>query len=71
MTRGIDDLDESQVRQAAKLLERENERLGQGRGRESDPSRWAKVFSKSSDEGDGDARINLSDFEMDYSESGR
>ncbi|HEY3497838.1 MAG TPA: IS66 family transposase [Polyangiaceae bacterium] len=27
MARGIDDLDESQVRQAAKLLERENERL--------------------------------------------
>jgi hypothetical protein len=27
VARGIDDLDESQVRQAAKLLERENERL--------------------------------------------
>lgn len=51
--------------------QRENERLGQGRRMEADPSRWAKVFSKSSDEGDGDARINLSDFEMDYSESGR
>jgi len=51
--------------------QRENERLGQGRRMESDPSRWAKVFSKPSDEGEGDARINLSDFEVDYSESGR
>ncbi len=51
--------------------QRENERLGQGRRMESDPSRWAKVFSKSADEGEGDARINLSDFEVDYSESGR
>ena len=51
--------------------QRENERLGQGRRMESDPSRWAKVFSKSADDGEGDARINLSDFEVDFSESGR
>lgn len=51
--------------------QRENERLGQGRRMESDPSRWAKVFAKSADEADGETRINLSDFEVDYSESGR
>ena len=50
--------------------QRENERLGQGRVMDAESQRWAKVFSKSSDD-EGDAKINLSDFEMDYSESGR
>lgn len=51
--------------------QRENERLGQhGRGLDSDSQRWAKVFSKSSDD-EGDAKINLSDFEMDFSDSSR
>jgi len=51
--------------------QRENERLGQNRGLEGDMQRWAKVFDKSTDEGEGDAQINLSDFEMDFSETGR
>ncbi|WP_165246059.1 TraR/DksA family transcriptional regulator [Paludisphaera soli] len=50
--------------------QRENERLGQGRGMDSDSLRWAKVFSKPADE-EGDAKINLSDFEMDFSDSAR
>lgn len=50
--------------------QRENERTGQGRFLDSDNKRWAKVFEKSED-GDGDAHINLSDFEMDFSETGR
>jgi len=51
--------------------QRENERLGQSRGFDADSQRWAKVFEKPSDDADGDAQINLSDFEMDYTESGR
>ena len=51
--------------------QRENERLGQGRSMDAESQRWAKVFSKPSDGDEGDAKINLSDFEMDYSESGR
>jgi len=51
--------------------QRENERLGQNRGFDADSQRWAKVFEKPSDDSDGDAQINLSDFEMDYTESGR
>src|SRR6516162_9071499 len=51
--------------------QRENERAGQNHALEGETQRWAKVFDKSSDEGDGDAHINLSDFEMDYSETGR
>ncbi len=51
--------------------QRENERLGQHRGLDGESQRWAKVFEKPSDEGEGDAQINLSDFEMDYSETGR
>jgi len=50
--------------------QRENERLGQNRGFE-DMQRWAKVFEKPSDDSEGDAQINLSDFEMDFSETGR
>jgi len=50
--------------------QRENERLGYGMGQASgiDP-RWAKLDDKGLDDADHD--INLSDFEMDMSESGR
>jgi len=51
--------------------QRENERLGQNRSLDGESQRWAKVFEKPLDEGEGDARINLSDFEMDFSETGR
>jgi DnaK suppressor protein len=51
--------------------QRENERAGQHRGLDGETQRWAKVFDKSTDEGEGDAHINLSDFEMDFSETGR
>jgi DnaK suppressor protein len=51
--------------------QRENERLGQNRGLNGESQRWAKVFEKPLDEGEGDAQINLSDFEMDFSETGR
>lgn len=51
--------------------QRENERLGQGQRMEADPGRWAKLYATPSHDGDGETRINLSDFEMDYSESGR
>lgn len=51
--------------------QRENERLGQNRGLEGESQRWAKVFEKPVDEGEGDAQINLSDFEVDFSETGR
>ncbi|WP_165072186.1 TraR/DksA family transcriptional regulator [Paludisphaera rhizosphaerae] len=51
--------------------QRENERLGQGgRGLETDSHRWAKVFSKPADD-EAEAPINLSDFEMDFSDSAR
>jgi len=50
--------------------QRENERLGQNR-LDGDAARWAKVFEKPMDEGEGDAQVNLSDFEMDLSETGR
>jgi DnaK suppressor protein len=53
--------------------QRENERTGQGfapRGAE-DGNRWAKVYEKPIEDADTDSNINLSDFEMDLSESGR
>ena len=50
--------------------QRENERMGQNRGLDGESQRWAKVFEKP-DEGEGDAKINLSDFEIDFSETGR
>jgi DnaK suppressor protein len=50
--------------------QRENERAGQNR-LDGDMARWAKVFEKPADEGEGEAPINLSDFEMDFSETGR
>jgi DnaK suppressor protein len=51
--------------------QRENERLGQTRGLDPESQRWAKVYEKPMDDSEGDAQINLSDFEMDYSETGR
>lgn len=50
--------------------QRENERSGQAFGRGGEEHhRWAKVFEKSSEDSDSDSRVNLSDFEMDFSES--
>jgi DnaK suppressor protein len=51
--------------------QRENERTGQGFRIGSDASRWDKIDYKSLEDSDGDSDINLSDFEMDLSESGR
>jgi DnaK suppressor protein len=51
--------------------QRENERSGQAGGFQADSKRWAKVYEKPLDDSDSDSRINLSDFEMDFSESGR
>jgi len=51
--------------------QRENERVGQGRGLQPDSKRWAKVYDKPLEEGDSESHINLSDFEMDFSETGR
>ena len=31
--------------------------------------RWAKIYEKPLEEGESDSKINLSDFEMDFSES--
>jgi len=50
---------------------RENERLGQSRSMEPDSLRWAKIYEKPLEESDSDSNINLSDFEMDFSETGR
>ncbi len=50
--------------------QRENERLGANR-LDGESARWAKVFEKPMDDSEGDAPINLSDFEMDFSETGR
>jgi DnaK suppressor protein len=51
--------------------QRENERTGQGFRIGSDASRWDKIDYKSLDDSDADSDINLSDFEMDLSETGR
>jgi DnaK suppressor protein len=51
--------------------QRENERTGQSFRGGLEPARWDKIGIKSMDEGDADHEINLSDFEMDLSESGR
>lgn len=50
---------------------RENERLGHHMGHRPDTNRWAKVYDKTMDDSDSDGPINLSDFEMDLSETGR
>jgi DnaK suppressor protein len=49
--------------------QRENERNGQAFGPGSDEHRWAKVYDKPIEDHDADSDINLSDFEMDMSES--
>ncbi len=52
--------------------QRENERTGQSfRPGAAETNRWAKADYKSLDDSDSDKDINLSDFEMDLSESGR
>jgi len=52
--------------------QRENERRGSGFSAGFDNSRWAKLDDKRmADDHDHDHGINLSDFEMDLSESGR
>jgi DnaK suppressor protein len=51
--------------------QRENERSGQGFGGRVEDHRWAKIYDKPSDDHDRDNDINLSDFEMDMSETGR
>ncbi len=50
--------------------QRENERTGVGFGSSTDDHRWGKIVDRR-DDSDGDGHINLSDFEMDLSESGR
>ncbi len=51
--------------------QRENERQGQAFGAVDDDHRWAKIYEKTHDDADADSHINLSDFEMDLSETGR
>ena len=51
--------------------QRENERTGQNFRAGVDAPRWDKIYDKSLDDNDRDSDINLSDFEMDLSESGR
>ena len=51
--------------------QRENERSGQVFGRTAEDQRWAKIYDKPHGDGDNEADIKLSDFEMDLSESGR
>jgi DnaK suppressor protein len=51
--------------------QRENERHGQFFGSGSDEHRWAKVYDKPLEDHDTESDINLSDFEVDMSDSGR
>ena len=51
--------------------QRENERSGQSFLAASDQHRWDKVYEKTDDHHDHDHGINLRDYEMDLSESGR
>lgn len=50
--------------------QRANERSGNALGRGVEDTRWAKIYDKPVDT-DSDGDVNLSDFEMDLSESGR
>jgi|SRR5579864_1032188 len=50
--------------------QRENERNGEAFGRGVEDNRWAKLYDKPGDESESDD-VNLNDFEMDLSESGR
>lgn len=49
---------------------RENERMGHRQGYRPESTRWDKAFEKH-DDSDGDGPVDLSDFEMDVSETGR
>jgi len=49
--------------------QRENERTGNALAKAGDDTRWAKIYDKPL--GDSDSEVNLADFEMDLSESGR
>jgi len=51
--------------------QRENERNGQAFGAGVEDHRWAKIYDKPLGDSDSESDINLSDFEMDLSESGR
>jgi DnaK suppressor protein len=51
--------------------QREHERAGQSGALEPESKRWAKIYDKAAEEGDTDSPIKLSDFEMDFSETGR
>jgi DnaK suppressor protein len=51
--------------------QRENERHGQSLGRPGEDHRWAKIYDKPIEDNERDSNVNLSDFEMDLSESGR
>ena len=51
--------------------QRENERNGGCYLRTADDSRWAKIYEKPLVDSDTDSHVNLADFEMDLSESGR
>ena len=51
--------------------QRENERSGQSFLKGVEVNRWDKVAYKGADDTDGEVDINLSDFEMDLSETGR
>ena len=51
--------------------QREHERRGHSRALDPDSKRWAKVLEDSIEEGENAAPIDLGDFEMDFSESGR
>jgi DnaK suppressor protein len=50
--------------------QRENERNGDALGRRAEDNRWAKLYEKGED-GDSENDVNLSDLEVDLSESGR
>jgi DnaK suppressor protein len=51
--------------------QRENERAGLSRVPEPETKRWAKIYDKSGDGVESESPIKLSDFEMDFSETGR
>ena len=51
--------------------QRENERSGHAFRPGFESPRWEKIYDKGLSDGDNDSPVNLSDFEMDLSESGR
>jgi DnaK suppressor protein len=52
--------------------QRENERQGISVGASSDDARWAKMYEKPmGGDSDGDSDVNLNDFEVDLTETGR